>query len=269
MHTICNSRNMKTLAAALLVATFGPAGTGYAQTTPPTFSASATSVEGMETQTTGIFQSTKNWGPDDQSTTSTIGSNDEPSPSITETNNGVEDYQSVDDDNSTDAGSGNDQADAASTSGSGSALGGLVTWNNLSIGETCLPDSGINNRIDCTVHETFSDLRINGQSAIQGSFGPATSIPVAGNIPDPDCPLGVVSFEGNLVLDDSIINTGTEQGSDTEIAMQITGTATCKAAGLIPLYTQNYNEQIGVLDINYSASIPVYSQTARFLMAFP
>jgi hypothetical protein len=46
-------------------------------------------------------------------------------------------------------------------------------------------------------------------------------------------------------LDNSVINSGTEQGSDTEIAIQITGTATCYTLGLVPLYTTNYNEQIG------------------------
>jgi hypothetical protein len=264
MHAIRNNRGMKTLATALLVATFGVGGAGYAQTQTQNgqFSSEANSDTGTATQTlAGLLPSTQTWGPDDQSETTTAGSNSEPTPSVTETINGVTTYQSEDDDNSTDAGGGNDQANASSSSGSGSALGGLVSWSNLSIQETCLPDSNIDDQIDCTTYESITDLLINGQpAATAGSFAPGTSIPISGSIPDTNCLLGADKFSGNLVLDNSILNSGTEQGSDTEIAIQITGTATCYTADLLPLYTTTYNEQIGGPDISYDYTVEKQSK---------
>jgi hypothetical protein len=255
MHAKRNSRNMKALAAALIVATLGLGSAGHAQSqAPAVFSSEANSDTGTATQTlAGLLPaSPQPWGPDDQSETNTSGNNDEPTPSIAEDINGVTTYQSEDDDNSTDAGGADDQANASSSSGSGSALGGLITWSNYSIQETCLPDSNTPDQIDCTTYVTISDLLVNGQpAATSGSFAPGTSIPVSGNIPDTNCPLGTDNFSGNLVLDNSILNSGTEQGSDTEIAMQITGTATCDTLGLVPLYTTTYNEQIGGPAIAY------------------
>jgi hypothetical protein len=263
MHAIRNSRSMKTFATALVVATFGLGSAGHAQSPAPVvLTSEANSDAGTATQTyVGLLPAPPQpWGPDDQSETNTSGSNDEPTPSITESINGVTTYQSEDDDNSTDAGGVDDQANASSSSGSGSALGGLITWSNYSVQETCLPDSNTPDQIDCTTYVTISDLLINGQpAATSGNFAPGTSIPVSGNITDTNCPLGTDSFSGNLVLDNSILNSGTEQGSDTEIAMQITGTATCYTLDLVPLYTTTYNEQIGGPEIAYKdAGYPQY-----------
>ncbi|GGA52038.1 hypothetical protein [Dyella nitratireducens] len=260
MHAIRNSLSMKMLSTALVVATFGPGSAAYAQTQSVQFSSEADSDSGTATQTLlGLLPTTQTWGPDDQSETTNSGSNSEPAPSVTENINGVTTYQSQDDDNSTDAGSGADQANATSSSGSGSALGGLITWSNLSIQETCLPDGSIGDQIDCTVYESITNLDVNGKPATTaGSFAPGTSIPVSGNIPDTNCPLGTDSFSGNMVLDNSILDSGTEQGSDAEIAIQITGTATCYTADLVPLYTTGYNEQIGGPDIYYKGTYSLY-----------
>jgi hypothetical protein len=262
MHAIRNSRSMKTLAAALVVATFGLGNTGYAQTQKSIqFSSEADSDSGTATQTLlGLLPTSQTWGPDDQSETTASGSNSEPAPSVTENISGVTAYQSEDDDNSTDAGAGSDdQANASSSSGSGSALGGLITWNNLSIQITCVPDGNIADQIDCTTYETIGGLLINGVQALTaGSFAPGTSIPVSGDIPDTNCPLGTDSFSGNIVLNNSVLNSGTEQGSDTQIALQITGTATCKTADLVTVYTTTYNLQIGGPEIYYSDDVAAY-----------
>jgi hypothetical protein len=263
MHAKRNSRGMKMLATALVVAAFGLGSAGYAQTQSIQFSSEADSDTGTATQTlAGLLPSQpQTWGPDDQSETTTSGSNDEPASSVTESVNGVTTYQSEDDDNSTDAGAGSDdQANASSSTGSGSALGGLVSWDNLSIQETCLPDSSVTDQIDCTTYESITNLEVNGQPAITaGSFAPGTSISVTGNIPDTNCPLGTDSFNGTLVLDNSILNNGTKQGSDIEIGLQIIGTATCETLGLVPIYTTNYNEQVGGPDIYYkSLSGPLF-----------
>jgi hypothetical protein len=255
MHAIRNSRGMKTLATAFFVATFGLGSAGYAQTTKNTFvfASEADSFSASATQITlGLLPSTSTVAPVDQSETTTSGSNSESAPFINENVNGVVIDQSEDNENSTDAGGSGNQANASSSSGSGSALGGLVTWNNLSVQLTCLPDSNVGDQIDCTTYVTITGLFINGQPATTaGGIAPGTSIPVSGNIPDTNCPLGTDSFSGNIVLDNSILNSGTEQGSDTEIAMQITGTATCKTADLVTLYTTTYNLQIGGPSISY------------------
>lgn len=260
MHAIRNSQGNKVLTTALVVAMLGWGSAGYAQTSNIQFSAEADSNQGNLVQTTaGLLQTSKSWGPDDQSITITSGSNSQSASSINDTNEGVTEYSSDDDENSTDADETIHQANAASSAGAGGALGGLITWSNYSIQLTCNPDGSTANQINCTTYESISNLMINGQPAGQaGSFAAGTSIPVSGNITDTNCPLGVVSFSGNLVLDNSIVNSGAEQGSDTEIAMQITGTATCKTANLVTLYTTAYNEQIGGPEIKYIDDEPEF-----------
>ncbi|GGA13747.1 hypothetical protein [Dyella caseinilytica] len=260
MHATRNNRGTKTFAATLLAVAIGLASTGYAQAQSVQFSSEADSDSGTATQTLlGLLQSPQNWGPDDQSQTTTSGSNDQTAPSIDEDISGVDVFESEDADNSTDAGATGDQADASSSSGSGSALGGLISWSNLSIQLSCLPDGSISDQIDCTTYESVTNLLINGQPAAKaGSFAAGTSIPVSGNIPDTNCPLGTDSFTGNVVLDNSILNSGGEQGSDNEIGMQITGTATCDTLGLVPLYTTAYNEQIGAPRISYEYTAQKY-----------
>lgn len=266
MHAIRNSQGRKMLAAALAVAMLGWGSAGNAQTNIQ-FSSEADSVQGTSTQTTaGLLQTTKTWGPEDQSTTTTSGSNSQSAPSINDTNQGVADYFSEDDENSTDVDESFQQTNASSSAGAGSALGGLITWNNYSIQLTCNRNGSTPNQIDCTVYESISNLMVNGQPAGQtGSFAPGTSIPVSGNITDTNCPLGVDSFSGYLILDNSILNSGTEQGSDNEIAMEAIGTATCKTAGLVTLYTTSYDEQIGGPRMGYYSDDPDYIEGTYYL----
>jgi hypothetical protein len=150
------------------------------------------------------------------------------------------------------------QANASASTGSGSALG-IVTWDSISIQETCLPDGTVSDQIDCSTYESITNLYINGQPATAaGNFSSGASIPFSGNIPDTDCPLGTDSFSGNLVLDNSILNSGTEQGSDTEVGMEITGTATCYTADLIPIYTTNIDDQIAGPKVWYESEEPKF-----------
>jgi hypothetical protein len=260
MHAIGNSRGMKTLATALVAATFGLGAAGNARAQSTGFGSYAYSIKGVAEETVlGLSKSTETFGPDDQSVTTTSGSNAKDAANINESHYGVTDYQSEDDENSTDVDPSANQANAASSSGSGNALGGVVSWSNFSIQETCNQDGSIPGQLDCTTYDTISNLLINGVAAGKaGSFAPGTSIPISADIPDDECDLGYDSFEGELVLGNSAINSGTEQGSSTEIAMEITGTATCYDAGIIPIYTVEYDEQIGVPAISYLANSPMY-----------
>jgi hypothetical protein len=262
MHAKRNNWGMKTLAATPIVVALGLGTAAYAQSTAPAvFNSTAYSDSGVATQTIvgALPLPPQTWGPDDSSQTTDSGSNSQSTPSIAKTINGVNTYESEDDENSTDAGGTGDQANASSSSGSSSVLGGLVSWDNFSTQEGCLPNAVNPSEIDCLFYITITNLLIDGKAAApSGNFSVGTSIPVEGDIPDEDCDLGVDSFSGELVLGNSILNSGTEQGSSAQIAMQLTGTATCEAAGLVPLYTVDYDEQIGSTTINYFSQAPAF-----------
>lgn len=240
---------MQALAIMLMTTALGFANTAQAQqaTAAFQFDSEADADSGAATQTLlGLLPQTISWGPDAQSITDLSGSNSAPSPSIAENINGVSTYQSYNNTDSTDAADsgGSDDGDANVSTGTGSALGGLVSWANLFIKESCAPDSNIAQQVDCSTYASITDLSVDGKLVPAGNYNPGAVIPITGNIPDANCPLGIDSFNGSLVLDNSIVSDGTP-ASDTEIAVDITGTATCLTAGLLPLYTTSYSEQIG------------------------
>jgi hypothetical protein len=179
-----------------------------------------------------------------QSVTSTTGSNEDAVPSASQSINNVQVYNisNIDDTTSDSDTASNDSGTGEARTGQVSILQGLVTFTSSDTPLTCATNSSHPGEIDCNSAQTIQGAQINGVPIPLGTYPAGTSFPVSGPINDPDCLLGTETFTGNLVFQESAIQgNGTPQGMVNQTGWRLAGTATCTVAGLVRLFTTQYD----------------------------
>jgi len=155
-----------------------------------------------------------------------------------------------------------DEGDASAATGTGSLLQGLITWTSNNAPFNCVPTSAFEGgNVDCNSAEVTQGLVINGVVVPIGNYPAGTSFPISGKVKDPGCALGVETFNGSLILQDSSVQgSGTDNITLSTTGMHVTGQATCTMLGQVNVFTTQYDLRVGgsthkaKLDNGYSNS---------------
>ena len=93
---------------------------------------------------------------------------------------------------------------------------------------------------------TVTSLTLGGTRVPPGTYPPGTQFPVTGTISDPGCLLGSETFKGVwTVLSSTLSGQGTREVTWTVNNGELTGTATCKTAALVTLFTDQVDLKVG------------------------
>ena len=195
-----------------------------------------------------ILCQTTTVGPVDQSLTSVSGANSNNAPSASQDGFGINLYTVTNvADTTRDADTpANDSGSAEAATGTGSLLNELVTWTASDVAVTCTPDPSMAGQVDCSGSPTMSNLTLGGTRVPPGTYPPGTQFPVTGTISDPGCLLGLETFSGVwTVLPSTQSGQGTREVTWTVNNGELTGTATCKTAALVTLFTDQVDLKMG------------------------
>jgi hypothetical protein len=122
-----------------------------------------------------------------------------------------------------------------------SLLGGVVTYQSLSEGDSCGTTDGVT--ITCSDTTTITNLKVGGQS-VTGTFtSPATYNLVDVGVLDPGC-LGAETFTGMVTIASasSLVSPGGQSATATMAPVRVDGTLTCLGLPLV-------SEQVHLQDV--------------------
>ncbi|WP_155630700.1 hypothetical protein [Burkholderia territorii] len=134
-----------------------------------------------------------------------------------------------------------------------SLLQNLVQWAGAIHEVSCeiYPNRGT----VCKPNAGAGGLTINRVAVPRGRYALGSEFPVEGTINDPQCLLGTETFKGTLKLLPNMAQTGSSSSSFDVPFLHLAGQASCKIAGLLNLFTTEYDLKINRVhfDINDSS----------------
>lgn len=209
------------------------------------FSIEADAVSGTVTKSIlGVLNETITIAPVEQSNTVMSGSNVVSAGSASRTVLGVEVYDlgTVDDNTNASYTATLDGGVGTASTGVGSLLGGLVTWQSNIELLNCAIDSTVAGQIDCNSIQNMYGMAIHGVAVSPGTYPTGASFPVTGTLTDVECGLGIETFSGSVVVQESqITGLGTDDVTLKVSGLHLVGEATCRTLGLIPLFSTSYD----------------------------